>query len=121
MSKLIIPFVITIMVFTSCNESSEEHLPKDKMVKIMTDIHLAEVYSTMVNDSLQKSVNKNMDSLAWYYKSILDHHGVTIDQYKNSIDWYSSHPLDFDSVYVALQDELIKIEGVLNSQGQNNQ
>lgn len=115
MTRLVFIALLSVIVISSCGESNNSPIPKDKMVKLMTDIHLSEVYGTMVNDSLHQSINRNMDSIAFYYKSILAHHDVTIEDFKKSLDWYSDHPIELDSVYIEVQNEMIKLEGTLNN------
>jgi hypothetical protein len=99
---------------SSCTEQEQLHLPPDKMTKVMTDIYLAEVYSSLVNDSVGMSVNKNMDSLAVYYKTVLHHHGISLDEFSSSLRWYSAHPAQMDTVYINVLNELSTMEGLLN-------
>lgn len=108
--------IIAITGFAvSCKEEEPPHLPREKMVAVMTDIQLSEVYSTMVHDSLGRALSKNYDSLAWYYKSVLDHYHVSMDEFRTSLDWYTAHPRQFDTVYIEMQNELSKLEGTVNS------
>lgn len=114
-------FLATVCYFSflvSCKEAEKPHLSREKMLGIVTDLHLAEVYSTMKNED--KSANKNMDSLAYYYKSILSHHKVTMEELKSSIKWYSENPKELDSVYINTLTEISTIEGVINASANNN-
>lgn len=114
MTRIVLAICLMLSV-ASCVQTEDEPLPKETMVKLLTDIHLSEVYGTMVNDSLHKTINRNMDSVGLYYKSILAHHDVTIDEFKNSLDWYSNHPIDLDSVYITVQNNLMQLESAVNS------
>lgn len=99
---------------SSCSNEEFTPIPREDMLSILSDIHLAEVYSTMVRDSLNQSVNKNMDSLSSYYKTILAHHNISYADLKKNMDWYSTHPADLDTVYINMLDEMSAMEGVLN-------
>lgn len=100
---------------TSCTQEEEKPLPREKMTELMTDIYLAEVYSSIVNDSTGLSANKNEDSLALYYKSVLNHHNITLEEFSKSLRWYSDHPAELDSVYINLLNELSTMEGLVNA------
>ncbi|HEY9178734.1 MAG TPA: DUF4296 domain-containing protein [Flavipsychrobacter sp.] len=110
---LLLTFIVCTL--SSCVEKEQQALSSDKMTEVLTDIYLAEVYSSIVNDTTGVSAKKNMDSLAVYYKSVLVHHGITLDQFSNSLRWYSSHPEEMDSVYVNVLNELSTMEGVQNA------
>jgi hypothetical protein len=107
---------IAILLFScatmlGCKEEEVPPLPREKMTAIVTDLHLAEVYSSMVDDSTHKTTNKNLDSLAYYYKSILAHHSVSMQEFSNSLKWYSRETAQLDSVYVNVLAEISIQEG----------
>lgn len=104
-----------VLLLSACKEEELPHIPREQMTNLMMDIHTAEVYSTMVNDSLHQSLNKNMDTLAYYYKSILNHHNMTMDELKDNLQWYGQHPSEFDSVYVNILAEISTLEGLRNA------
>jgi len=68
------------------------------MQQILLDINIAEVYSTMVHDSLHTAGAKNEDSLAMYYNDIFAHHKVSRQEFEKSLAWYKAHPDDMDSM-----------------------
>jgi len=77
------------------------------MEKVLLDVQLAEVYSTMASkDSTQLQGLKNNDSLAVYYKEIFTHHHIDANQFMTSLDWYRAHPEELDSVYRAVLNRL---------------
>lgn len=84
-------------------KTNKENAPisREKMTSILLDVHFAEAYSSMLkSDSLQKKHNnKNIDSLALFYKQILNKHQVSIDLFDSAMKWYSNHPQEMDSVY----------------------
>jgi len=105
--------LLSCVMISGCKEREEPPLPREKMTAIITDLHLAEVYSSMVNDSTHKTTNKNLDSLAYYYKSILAHHNVSMQEFSNSLNWYSRETVQLDSVYVDVLAEISIQEGAM--------
>lgn len=105
------------LVFVSCSQQEPAHIPKEKMVDVMTDIYLAEVYSSIVTDSAGHAAKKNMDSLARYYKTVLNHHNISVDEFSKNLRWYSDNPTELDSVYTDMLNELSTMEGMLNVGG----
>ncbi|PZF71442.1 DUF4296 domain-containing protein [Taibaiella soli] len=106
---------LLIVVFTSLAFSckkEEPHLSQETMRSILTDIQLAETYSTMVlKDSTHPVIDKNMDSLALFYKEIFRHYNVTQEEFQSSIKWYQLHPDEIDSVYARMLGDFNKMEG----------
>lgn len=112
---VLLTLVFITGLLASCVEKGPEPLSREKMKEIMTDIHLAEVYTSVISDSSGLSGNKNKDTLAVYYKSILDHHGISVDEFSSSLRWYSSEPHELDSVYINVLNELSTLEGLINA------
>ena len=115
MRKILYIFSCSMLLAVSCGDTEKAPIPREQMVGMITDIHLAEVYSTMVNDSLHRTVNRNVDSLAYYYKSILNHYGVSMQQFKEALDWYSSRPEQLDTAYIKALENLSTMEGIINA------
>ena len=89
-------------IMQSCRNKSNfsgDHLSPKVMQKVLLDITLAESYSITVKDSLHRAGQKNMDSLAVYYKDIFAHYKITEQQFTQSLTWYKNHPDDLDTVY----------------------
>lgn len=80
-------------------EKKETHISPDVMAELMVDIQMAETYSTMVKDSVHINGKKNPDSLAAFYKDILAHHNITMEQFSKSLEWYKAHPNEMDTLY----------------------
>jgi hypothetical protein len=98
-------------MIASCHQETGSHLSVKKMSKILLDIQIAESYSTLVGrDSTHKNNEKNLDSLAVYYKEILAHHKVSQQEFSESLDWYRSHPDVLDSVYEKIIPEITKMQ-----------
>lgn len=98
-----------LLTFIACNKPTGNRLPLAKMAQILTDIQMAEVYSTMVKKApQQRGFDRNMDSLALYYKEIFAHYNITQQQFDESIQWYKAHPDEMDSIYVKMLPEFSK-------------
>lgn len=102
MRYLLTVVLILIIGTSACNDirkNREDKLPPEVMKKILTDIHIAESYSTMRADSTYKNGTKNVDSLAVYYRDILAHYNLTPEQFQENLEWYKEQATDLDSVY----------------------
>ncbi len=111
--------LLSILLIVSC-ETKEElpHLELDKMKTVLTDIHFAEVYCTLVNDSTHELRNKNVDSLAVYYLDILSHHNITMDDLEQSIVWYQKHPDQLEKVYQDMIPDVATMQDIQDAKGQ---
>lgn len=89
------------MCLVSCKvtPNSTPPVPAEKMQKVLLDLHVAEVYSSMLDDSLHQARNKNMDSLAGYYSDVFAHHHITREEFAQGVEWYKKHPSEMDSLY----------------------
>jgi len=107
-----IPIIFTILFVAGCKPNmGSDLLPPAVMMKMLTDIQLAETYSGQVKgDPRQRAFAKNTDSLALYYKEIFAHYKVSQQQFDDNIQWYKAHPEDLDSIYVKMIPELSKYD-----------
>ena len=99
-----------LMIYGCSSKTEQAPIAPDKMQKILTDMHYAEVYSMMVNDSTHSTRNKNNDSLAVYYKMILNHYRMTPEAFVKAVDWYRYNPDLLDSVYTHMIPDLSALE-----------
>lgn len=102
--------LLALLLLVACKQDKNDHLPADKMEKVLIDIQLAEVYSTMAGKDSVHTELKNNDSLAVFYREVLDHHGLTLEQFEKSLDWYREHPDKLDTVFVRSINTLGKQE-----------
>jgi hypothetical protein len=91
----------TICLLGACKKE-EAHLPPDRMVPILADLHLADAYSNMVRDSLHPNAEKNYDSLALWTTRIFAHYKTTAKDFNKSLDWYRDRPIELDSLFAAV-------------------
>lgn len=107
----IIAAVVLICILSSCDEGRpKDVLDAKKMEAVLTDIYLAEANSTLVNDSAHTIRNRNIDSLAVYYKAILAHHNISKETLIQSVDWYKRNPEDLDTIYARVITDLNRLQ-----------
>lgn len=112
MKKTFIALFLLAGILVSCKEEKDKDiLPRDKMQRIIADLQIAEVYSTIIDDTASHYItNRNLDSLRRYYNDIFTHHGVTPEAVAKSLEWYKRNPDQLDSVYAKAVPELTKLE-----------
>ena len=111
MKLTFIPILLFLLSVCACRSKEENHLSAKEMQQILFDIHLAEAYSMVLQpDSLHKTTERNMDSLATYYVTIFKHYHITSTEFEQSMDWYKKHPEELDSVYTRMIPEMSKLE-----------
>lgn len=98
--------LITIAISTiilSCNiitnKTDDNIIPRDSMVQIITEIHLADA----VLNNAQNNGYIEPDSTPKYYSEILKKHNITKEKFDRSIKHYVDQLEEFDNMY----DEVI--------------
>lgn len=99
------------LVACSANKKTEAPIPLPKMEQILTDLHIAEVYSTMLDTGVNKRNEKDIDSLAVFYKDVLTHHKISVGKFKEGMAWYKAHPGDIDTCYKHMVADIARMEG----------
>ncbi len=105
--------VLLSIVFVACNPSQNDKapIPMARMEKILIDIHIAEIYSTMLDTGVLRRNEKNLDSLAVFYKDVLKHHNVSLEQFHEGMEWYKAHPAELDSCYKHMIEDIASMQG----------
>jgi hypothetical protein len=97
--------LFALVLFWGCKPNvAKAPIDVPQMKAILRDVHLAEAYSGLLAaDTIYHQYgSKNIDSLAYFYKEILDKHQVSIGLFDSALKWYSLHPMQFDSAYTHL-------------------
>jgi hypothetical protein len=99
-------FFSILSLFVSCtgktNSVPSGIIPKDKMVEVLVDIHLAEAAAD--NRGLTKpEINLMMASK---YDTIFLKHKTTFKQFKSSYEYYMNHPDMFSDIYSEVVNKL---------------
>lgn len=97
------------------NNEPETIVPFDKMANIVTDIQIAE--GIIINN---RSARMNMDKAykdSLYHK-IFHHHGITLEIFKDNINYYNNNPGQMEQMYELVLENLSKMQGevTMNSQ-----
>ena len=111
MRRSIVVFGI-LCLLAACKKEEVAHLPPERMIPILTDLHLADVYSNMVRDTLHPNGEKNYDSLAIWTKQIFGKYKITQKEFVKSLDWYRDRPVELDSLFAAVLPELEKAKAI---------
>ncbi len=92
---------IFLFLITGCQVNrGTPAIKKDKMVEILTDIHLTQ--AIVEQEVLPKGAKKE-----YYYCSIFEQHGVTEELFDSAIGWYAANMDIFEEVYV---DVIVRLE-----------
>jgi hypothetical protein len=98
MRKCIALAVFAVILASSCQEEKPQ-LPPEKLAPVLAELHLADVYSGMLQKPGEPSHGKNLDSLATWTRAILASHHISRDELTQSMDWYRDRPAELDSLY----------------------
>ncbi|MES2689101.1 MAG: DUF4296 domain-containing protein [Bacteroidota bacterium] len=107
-------FVSICILFFACsvpeyNTVPPDVIPKEKMVGILYDMHLAEgviaIYPSKGDSNARRALG--------YYEIIYKKHSTTKEEFKKSYDFYIAHPVLMDSVYTNMIEKLNEKELLL--------
>lgn len=100
--------IILTMVLSACIDRQavlpKGYIGQEKMVEIMTDIHLVEGARSgtmFLGDT---------NALPDYYARIYQKHNVTEAEFKTSFEWYATYPEEMKKVYEEVLVNLSKME-----------
>jgi hypothetical protein len=111
MNRIIIPFLTLMLLHASCMEDMSgkpPHLvPRDKMVDILVDIHLADAaFQTRRHSNERLKTYKESD----FYYSILQKHHMADSVFEISLIYYSSKPKEYEKIYTRVMNRLTLLE-----------
>jgi len=98
--------LLLLLGLTACNQEDKSRpdsiLPKEKMVLILADMHMAEgIIST-------KEYTKDSSLLLFteLETQLLKKHGATEKEFKESYNWYTGHVEEYKALYTIVVDTL---------------
>ncbi len=97
----IIFLIILATTFTGCDKRPEYVLDKERMTALLYDIQLAEALSKCNFSPV------NQKQKLYLYKSVFEHHQVTLEQFDSCIAWYTRH----QDIYTEINKTVIKQYG----------
>ena len=96
--------LLTFFIITSCDsEINEDIVNKEKMVKILIDMHLAE--EAIENLSFDKDTLEAL--FARKEQEILEKYSISEKLYRKSYSYYFFEPEELDKVYAVMLDSLL--------------
>lgn len=113
---------VALLSGAGCRSGKETPpIPAQTMERVLVDIHLAEIYSQGLGDSVKNRFEKNYDSLGGFYVSILKHYNLSFEEFNDALDWYRERPGTIDSLYARVLtrfNELKASKGIADGPGQ---
>ena len=104
MQRFLILIILFILIQGCKPGIPKDIIQPDKMEKVLYDIHLVEGYlGTFSNKDTIKIVASS------YYNGVYKKFGIDSSIYNKSMNYYYSHPVILDEMYINLEKSLAKI------------
>ncbi len=88
--------IIVLLIFCiGCQSSSKKVILPEKMVSILKDMHIVQSYLYEQKYSNQERIQRSKQ----LYHSILAKYRVSKEEFYQSMDYYSEHVQELDSIY----------------------
>jgi hypothetical protein len=107
-------FIIVVIFLSACAKESKSPdyvIPQDKMVNIITDIHIMDGLNTMSN--VRRKLAK--DSIS-NYDVIFTNYGYSRSDFDTSIYFYSKNIDQFDKIYEDVLNKLNEMETIVKQE-----
>lgn len=97
-SKILILLIACSFTNISCQSDKipKDIIQEDTMVSILTEIHLADAYFSIMTDEKDKNQENSSEQA---YTKILEQYNVSPKDFEKSIDYYTEHPNEFRNIY----------------------
>ena len=106
MTRLLLLF-FTFIFFASCEDSRPKNvLNRQVMTSVLTDLHLADGYTTTLSTSDKKG------EIAALYKSVYKNHNTDSIQVRKSLAFYTENPQELLSIYAEIDSNLVRAQRV---------
>lgn len=104
--------LIILLLLFSCSSQEPTSIPanilsKEKMAKLLTDVHILEASMNLNLSNEIRSVNENREETML---AVLKKDEVTREQYDESFQFYSEHPELFGEVYKLVLSNLSELQ-----------
>jgi Domain of unknown function (DUF4296) len=101
---------ISVVFIVSCKSKGDKlPIPRDKLYKVLSDIHLAEASFENESQVMKDSVSK------MYYAQIFEHNGITRKDFDSSMSVMSDNPYLMNKVYSEVLKEIAKHDKSMDS------
>lgn len=114
MKQILISFIVLVFLFvqSGCTEKvrtkqlpPEDLIPRETMVDVIVDMHLFDAIIWKEQKKRVKEIQYHKNHL---FKSILEKHNITANQFENSLNYYQSDMEGFDEIYADVITKLSK-------------
>ncbi len=102
-------FSLILLACYSCIntlETPENLIPKDSLISIIVDLHLAD--AILLNPMVQTKISDISSNKL--YETVMTKHKVTRQCFTESIQYYAKEPMVLDSIYDVVIEKLSIIE-----------
>lgn len=97
-------FFLYVFISSCGNGTSKGIIPKEKMISLLTDLHLANGYtSSLYGDS-------SKEKLAATYKAVYKKYGTDSVELRKNLSYYSQRPEELVLIYKEVEKKLSKLE-----------
>ena len=101
---------ISVILIASCKNTDDKlPIPRDKLYKVLSDIHLAEAAFENESQVMKDSVSK------LYYAQIFERNGITRKDFDSSMSVMSDNPYLMNKVYKEVLKEIAKHDKSVDS------
>ncbi len=108
-------FILPFTFLLSCKDKTviipDSVITRDSMAQVLSDIQLVEAMRT--NKELTDSISK--DTIMKIYSILFNKHGISEEQFEQSLDFYKDHPTLLEEIFDKTINELSSRQAVLGS------
>jgi len=101
-------FILVLIIsfsFLSCQEGEiKPQIPDEEMIKILTDLHIAEAAILSLNQKIKDSIS------TVYYQQIFEIHGVTDSIFYKDLEFLRKDAKRLEGIYQKVIVEIEKLE-----------
>jgi hypothetical protein len=98
--------LLFVLGLTACNSKEESRpadiIPREKMVSIIADIHMAEG----IISAREYTKDSSLLLFTELENQMLTKYGVTQKEFRDSYNWYTSHVEEYKELYTIVVDTL---------------
>lgn len=103
--SILLPFIC--LLFIGCDKRPKDVLSDDEMVKLITDMEIAEIY---IHDNTQTMYNDSMRDKTMQY--ILDKRGIDKAKFDSTMTWYGKNIDIYRDLYAKVDAELTRRQNI---------
>lgn len=96
--------VAVILQLTQCKKKREVPIPKEVLVKVLADVHIAEAAMYLFSDRIKDSIG------LVYHNQIFQIHGITQEDFDQSIEILREDPLLTSIIYTGVYERLDSLD-----------